>query len=278
MRGWKQPWGEIVAYLDDDAYPDPPGLHYLAATFLTSEHVGVGGPNIAPPGDGPIAACVANAPGNPLHVMLSDREAEHIPGCNMAFRKEALEAVGGFDPRYRVAGDDVDVCWRLQQCGWTLGFSPAAMVWHHRRNSVRAYWKQQRGYGAAEALLEQKWPEKYNALGHLTWVGRLYGSGSTKPLPARHRIYQGLWGSAPFQSLYQPEAGPLRALPLMPEWYLVLLLLAALSALGGLWSPLLLAVPLLVLAVVASLLQAAVRAAHASFARAPRTRTARLRL
>src|SRR5207245_2021241 len=79
------------------------------------------------------------------------------------------------DPQFRVAGDDVDVCWQLQKRGWTLGFSPAAVVWHHRRDSVRAYWRQQRGYGRAEALLEAKWPEKYNSAGHLTWTGRVYG-------------------------------------------------------------------------------------------------------
>src|SRR5918911_2736966 len=272
--------GDIVAYLDDDAYPDPHWLHYLAATFLTSNHVGVGGPNIPPSGDGPVAACVANAPGGPVHVLLSDREAEHLPGCNMAFRKQALEAIGGFDPRYRVAGDDVDVCWRLQQCGWTLGFSPAAMVWHHRRNSVRAYWNQQRDYGQAEALLEQKWPEKYNGLGRLTWSGRMYGGRSTKAdrCAIGGRIYQGLWGCAPFQSLYHPGAGTLHSLPLMPEWYLVIVFLAALSALGGLWSPLVLAVPLLILAVVATLIQAGLSAAHARFTSAPRTRTERLKL
>src|SRR5438552_9280156 len=103
--------GEIVAYIDDDAYPDPHWLTYLAATFLSTTHAGVGGPNIPPPGGGPIADCVANAPGGPVHVLLSDREAEHIPGCNMAFRKACLEAIGGFDPQYRVAGDDVDVGW-----------------------------------------------------------------------------------------------------------------------------------------------------------------------
>ena len=42
----------------------------------------------------------------------------------MAFRKAALQAIGGFDPQFRTAGDDVDVCWRLQQQGWTLGFIP----------------------------------------------------------------------------------------------------------------------------------------------------------
>src|SRR3989442_7014584 len=103
--------------------------------FLSTSHAAVGGPNLPPPGDGPIAECIARAPGGPVHVLLSDREAEHLPGCNMAFRKARLEAIGGFDPQFRTAGDDVDVCWRLEERGFTLGFSPAAMVWHHRRNS-----------------------------------------------------------------------------------------------------------------------------------------------
>ena len=145
------------------------GYDYLANTFMNTKHVGIGGPNIAPPGDGLIAECVAHSPGNPVHILLSDTEAEHIPGCNMAFRKAALEAIDGFDPQFRIAGDDVDVCWRLQQKGWTLGYSPGAMIWHHRRNSIRAYWKQQRNYGKAESFLEKKWPEKYNLAGHVTW-------------------------------------------------------------------------------------------------------------
>src|SRR5216117_3813370 len=178
--------GEIVAYIDDDAYPDPHWLRYLAATFMSTHHAGVGGPNIAPPGDGWIAECVARAPGGPQHVLLSDEEAEHIPGCNMAFRRDRLEAIGGFDPQFRAAGDDVDVCWQLQERGWTLGFHPAALVWHHRRNSVRTYWKQQIGYGRAEAMLERKWPEKYNGPGHVRWAGRIYGPGLTRQIGRAH--------------------------------------------------------------------------------------------
>jgi hypothetical protein len=244
----------LAAYL---ARPDPHWLTYLAATFMKSEYVGAGGPNIAPPDDGLIAECVANAPGGPIHVLLSDQEAEHIPGCNMAFRKSCLQAIGGFDPQFRIAGDDVDVCWRLQQRGWRLGFSPAAMVWHHRRNSVRTYWKQQKNYGKAEALLERKWPEKYNAAGHLTWAGRLYGSGVTRALNlCRSRIYQGTWGSALFQSIYQPASSTFWSLALMPEWYLVLLVLAGLSLLGILWLPLLFTLPLFIVASGISIVQA----------------------
>jgi GT2 family glycosyltransferase len=270
--------GEIVAYIDDDAYPDPDWLTYLAATFRTTSHVGIGGPNLPPPGDGWIADCVANAPGGPIHVLLSDREAEHIPGCNMAFRKAALEAIGGFDPRFRTAGDDVDVCWRLQGRGGTLGFSPAAVVWHHRRNSVRTYWRQQQGYAKAEALLAAKWPEKYNTLGHLTWGGRLYGRGLASALTMRRdRIFHGTWGMAPFQSLYQPAGGTLTALLLMPESYLLLLALTALAGMSSLWSPLRWCLVPPTLGMAALLVQAGLSAAGASFTSAPRSRLARWR-
>ncbi len=195
--------GEIVAYIDDDAYPDPDWLNYLAVTFRTTDHVGVGGPNIPPPGDGLIADCVAVAPGGPTRVLVSDREAEHIPGCNMAFRKSCLESIGGFDAKFRVAGDDVDVCWRLQERGWSLGFSPAAVVWHHRRNSVKSYWRQQKAYGKAEALLEAKWPERYNTAGHPTWAGRIYVPGISRTARGVRRISHGVWGSALFQSVYE---------------------------------------------------------------------------
>src|SRR5262249_23614085 len=129
--GWQTARGEVVAFLDDDASPDAHWLFYLASTFLATDCAGVGGPNLAWPNDGFIAQCVDHAPGNPTHVLLTDSEAEHLPGCNMAFRKACLAAAGGFDPQFRIAGDDVDLCWRLQERGMTLGFHPAAVVWHH---------------------------------------------------------------------------------------------------------------------------------------------------
>jgi hypothetical protein len=140
------------------------------------------------------------------------------------------------------------------------------MVWHHRRNSILDYWKQQQGYGKAEALLERKWADKYNAAGHLTWTGRLYGKGLTEAVRLRRgRVYQGVWGSALFQSVYQPAAGLIESLPLMPEWFLVVGLLAALSALGVFWQPMFLIAPLLLFAVAAPIAQAVVSGFKASF-------------
>jgi GT2 family glycosyltransferase len=277
--GMEMATGEIIAYIDDDAYPDPHWLTYLASTFLDSRYAAVGGPNIPPPGRGAIADCVANAPGGPLHVLLSDQEAEHIPGCNLAIRKSALREIGGFDPQYRTAGDDVDVCWRLREGGYSLGFNPAAVVWHYRRNSVRAYWRQQQGYGKAEALLERKWPERYNANGHLTWGGRVYGNGLPDSLGLRrYRIYYGTWGSAPFQSVYQQSTGGISSLLLMPEWYLIIFALLVLSGLGLFWRPLLLLLPLIFLSISASVLQIGLSARRASFKNGPASQLQRFKL
>jgi O-antigen biosynthesis protein len=271
-HGLRAATGEIVAYLDDDAYPDPHWVTYLASAFLRTEHAGIGGPNLAPPGDGLIADCVANAPGGPVHVLLSDEIAEHIPGCNMAFRRDKLASIGGFDTRFWVAGDDVDICWRIQEMGWTIGFSPAAVVWHHRRNSAWAYFKQQRGYARAEALLAVKWPAKYNSVGHLTWRGRLYGRGVVEILFQPGRIYHGIWGSAPFQLVYEPAPGYWPFLMLMPEWYFLLLSLAVLTALGASWSPLLWSSPLLLAGASLTLIQAMRGGRRARFHPEPRSK------
>jgi hypothetical protein len=181
----------------------------------------------------------------------------------MAFRKERLEEIGGFDVRFHTAGDDVDVCWRLREREDTLGFHAGALVWHQRRGSVRAYWRQQRGYGYADALLERKWPEKYNVAGHVGWRGRVYGD--LRARFGRRRVNYGVWGTEMFQALYEPGGGVLSSLPLMPEWYLVVGLLTVVATGGALWTPALAAAPLAGLALAISVAQALTSASRARF-------------
>ena len=197
--------GEIVAFTDSDCRADEDWLFYLVSDLLNSEFAGMGGPNLLSPEDSAVAAAVMVSPGGPAHVMLTDREAEHIPGCNMAFYKAALNEIGGFDPLFMKAGDDVDFCWRLQQAGMKIGFSPAAFVWHYRRSNVGAYLKQQRGYGEAEAMLVRKHPEYFNSFGDSVWRGRIYTPSKFGVLLRAPIIYRGVFGSAPFQSLYASE-------------------------------------------------------------------------
>ncbi|MEN9674374.1 MAG: hypothetical protein RIS76_270 [Verrucomicrobiota bacterium] len=211
--------GEIVAFTDSDCRADEDWLHYLIGDLLNSRFAGIGGHNFLPPDDASTAACVMVSPGGPAHVMLTDRIAEHIPGCNMAFYKWALESIGGFDPIYRKAGDDVDICWRLQQRNYRIGFSPAGFVWHYRRNTIRAYLKQQTGYGDAEALLERRHPENFNRFGGSIWHGRIYSPAKFGVETRAPIIYHGLFGSAFFQSIYAAPPSLILVLPTSLEYH-----------------------------------------------------------
>jgi glycosyltransferase involved in cell wall biosynthesis len=193
--------GELIAFLDADAYPTPEWPYYLALGLDAPDVGGVGGPNVPPPDDPIGARRVACAPGGPVHVLLTDDRAEHVPGCNMAFWRSVLIDAGAFDPVYTAAGDDVDVCWKVLDRGWEIGFHPAALVWHHRRAGVRSYLRQQRGYGRAEALVEARHPDRFTRTGSARWRGHIYTS--LAPSLKRAPVYRGMYGSAPFQSVYR---------------------------------------------------------------------------
>src|SRR5437870_8615842 len=235
--------GEVFAYTDSDCMADPDWLYYLVGTLISGEYAGVGGPNVSPPAQNAIQACVAAAPGGPSHVLLTDTEAEHIPGCNMAFYRWAFEQVGGFDPEYHKAGDDVDFCWRLQQSGCVIAFSPTAIVWHHRRFTLRAFLKQQEGYGEAESLLRFKHLIFFGPTGTAKWRGQIYGAPRFSWFIDRPVIYHGVFGEGFFQSMYATPQSDLAAYLSSIEWFALTLFLFGL----GIFLPGLRIVPYLML-------------------------------
>jgi hypothetical protein len=247
--------GEVIVYTDSDCEADEDWLYYIALALVRSNHKGMGGPNLIPDEGSWVADCVGLSPGGPTHVMINDREAEHVPGCNMAFYTGAAKEINGFDPQYRAAGDDVDFIWRLQDRGHSIGFSPAALVWHYRRNTVKAYLKQQRGYGTAEALLKYKHPDHFNSLGASHWRGKIYGGETIGVRTGGDVIYHGVFGTGLFQTIYRRPASMLAAMLMSVEWHL---LTAFVFVLGLAFWPLLMVglamycVPI-VLAIVAAL-------------------------
>jgi GT2 family glycosyltransferase len=220
--------GDVVAYTDSDCFADPDWLTYLVEQLQRSGADAVGGPNLTPE-DGWLAACVSASPGQPVHVLESDQVAEHIPGCNMAFRREALLTINGFDSQYRKAGDDVDVCWRLKQAGRWITFAPGAFVWHHRRQTPRTYLRQQAGYGEAEALLLFKHPDRFNGRGDGKWRGVLYGPSLQGLRLAEPIIYRGTFATGLFQCAYQQGPAHWAMLPSTLEWHAVALFVGVLG-------------------------------------------------
>ena len=233
--------GEIFAYTDSDCMADPDWLYYLLSTLLSGDYAGVGGPNVSPPARNWVQACVAAAPGGPSHVLLTDTVAEHIPGCNMAWYRWAFESIGGFDPEYHKAGDDVDFCWRVQQAGHEIAFSPTALVWHYRRFTLRAFRKQQEGYGEAESMLRFKHLIFFGPTGTAKWRGQIYGTPRFGWFINRPIIYHGIFGEGLFQSIYPTPQSEVAAYLSSIEWFALTVFLFGL----GIFLPALRIVPYL---------------------------------
>ena len=201
--------GDIFSFTDDDCEPDIEWIARLDKAFRNPEISAAGGPNLPPPARTLEEAVIRAAPGAPSHVLLDDTRAEHLPGCNISVRRDAFEKISGFDPTFRTAGDDVDFCWRLSDAGLAMAFVPGAFVWHWRRPSIRAFLRQQTGYGKAEKLLLEKHPHRFKENGEARWEGFVYGGGSVRAA-SDSIIYYGSMGQAGYQSVVN------RMLPLRP--------------------------------------------------------------
>jgi O-antigen biosynthesis protein len=224
--------GELIAYTDSDCVVDPHWLAFMVRAMAEGGLDGCGGPNYGPHESGWVEGCVAAAPGAPCHVLISDDRAEHLAGCNMLFRKTALEDAGGFDPQFTAAGDDVDICWRLMDAGYVLGYCPSAFVWHFRRNTISAYYRQQRGYGKAEAMLYFKYPGRFNMLGQIKWNGTIPGFARTVPGGGRPRV-RWVRGAEQFQRVDEMPLSVIKVAPMTAEWSLAAAALAVFSFLVG---------------------------------------------
>jgi len=195
--------GSYFAFLDDDCEADEEWLAWLMRGFIDQAGAALGGPNVPPVGARGLRRALDLAPSTAQPVMLDDTRAEHLPGCNLAVRRDAFDAVGGFNPAYHTAGDDVDFCWKLEEKGYPITYFAPAMVWHARRQTLSAYLRQQTAYGRAEAILAEHWSERTGPFG-AHWTGRVYGSG----LGRNFRVYQGAFGYAEFVRILDKNLGP----------------------------------------------------------------------
>lgn len=109
--------GDVIAYLDDDAWPRPGWLAALAAAFADERVVAASGPVLRGDGSRQFGRLAASALGR--IVAVADEAttprgmSPTFSGCNLSLRRSALFAAGGFDENLVYQPDDMDVCWRL---------------------------------------------------------------------------------------------------------------------------------------------------------------------
>ena len=144
--------GSVLAFTDDDCRPIKQWLSYLLAALESSSAAGVGGRTIPATTDSLVSRFVARRHVSELPVSY-DGAVRWVVTCNAAFRREALEAVDGFDESYPVpGGEDTDLCARLLRAGYKLDVAPDALVRHdHTWRSVRQFAHTWYRYGRGDA-------------------------------------------------------------------------------------------------------------------------------
>jgi len=129
--------GEVVLFVDDDTVPDSRDLiaHHVTC-YGDPEVGGVAGRVVEPlPPNAPIGIAKVNIFGRTVTNFVGDSlaDVDTAKGANMSFRREAIRAVGGFDPRFCGTSvlEETDACYRLRAAGWRIVYQPQASV-HHR--------------------------------------------------------------------------------------------------------------------------------------------------
>lgn len=147
--------GKILAFLDDDAFPDKNWLAAIVPHFDDSEIAGVGGPGVTPPGvswQEELSGWVSASPfgsGSYLYRFLPGKKqfVDDYPSMNLAIRKTDFKRVKGFDSHYW-PGEDTKLCLDLvHKLGKKIIYDPKVLVYHHRRPLWRPHLIQNGNYG-----------------------------------------------------------------------------------------------------------------------------------
>lgn len=166
--------GEIVAFIDDDAYADPKWLEN-AVKYFGDETVGaVGGPGITPPGDSLLASLggrvYANllVAGNYRYRYVAGgvrRDVDDFPSCNLLVRKSILDKIGGYRTDFW-PGEDTLLCKDIIDSGVRIVYDPWAIVNHHRRALFAPHLRQLGRYAFHRGYFMKRYPS--NSL-HLSY-------------------------------------------------------------------------------------------------------------
>lgn len=184
--GMKEARGDVLAFIDDDAYPRKDWLKNSAPLF-SDEVAAVCGPGVTPPSDGLLQKASGHVfssrigGGNMTYRYIPGqiREVDDYPSCNFLITRDVMVSLGGFDTHYW-PGEDTKLCLDLtKKLKKKIMYSPDVLVYHHRRDLFGPHLKQIRRYAVYRGFFVKKFPETSFRLGYfipsLFTFGLLFG-------------------------------------------------------------------------------------------------------
>ncbi|MCK4912686.1 MAG: glycosyltransferase [Candidatus Omnitrophica bacterium] len=165
--GAKEAEGEILAFLDDDTYPDKNWLKEAIAIFKESDKIGcVCGPAVTPDDDSILqkgsglvySSFLISGNHGFRYIPKERREVFDFPSCNFLIRKNLFNKVGGFDKPFW-PGEDTFLCLKVLETDKRMVYSPKVLVFHHRRKLFKGHLNQIKSYGLHRGYFAKRYPK-----------------------------------------------------------------------------------------------------------------------
>ena len=159
--------GEILAFIDDDVYPQKDWLKNAAKNFLEPEVAAVGGPAVTPTEDnmrqkasGLVYASFLVSAKFVYRYLPKDRqEVDDYPSCNFLVRKSIMQELGGFKTSFW-PGEDTKLCLDItKRLNQKIIYDPEVLVYHHRRPLFLPHLKQIANYALHRGYFVKRYPQ-----------------------------------------------------------------------------------------------------------------------
>ncbi|MBO5648029.1 MAG: glycosyltransferase [Kiritimatiellae bacterium] len=158
--------GDVVAFIDDDAYPDVRWLEYAVRYFGESSIAALGGPGVSPRGDSFMAEAGGRVYSSPLvsggyryryEAGGVCRDVDDYPSCNLFVRREVLKEIGGYRTDFW-PGEDTLLCKDILDAGYRIVYDPWVVVSHHRRPLFAPHLRQIGRYAFHRGYFVKRYP------------------------------------------------------------------------------------------------------------------------
>ncbi len=156
-KGVKETTGDIIVVIDADEILEPDFLEEILSSFEDDEVGAVGGV-LRSRGDGWVTEAYGTLSEAFYGLRTGEEEADWIQGGCSAYRKKALDEVGGL-AREKVSADK-DISWKMKKGGWKVLLNKDAVAYHRDPQTIGSVMNREYNIGKREFHLISKHTEK----------------------------------------------------------------------------------------------------------------------
>lgn len=172
-HGLKHAAGDPVLFIDSDCLAEPDWIERMVETHKKEEHMAVGGAVLN--GNDPksqVAWAGYMAEFREFLPQYPKRTVDHIPTCNISYKRKIFDLIDSFHPEY-YPQEDLDFNFRLRQAGYEILFNPQIKIRHNHRTELKAFYGHQHRVGKITSRMLKILPLEGSRLARNRWLAVL---------------------------------------------------------------------------------------------------------